>query len=265
MVEGRVVGVLNVESPQEDAFTEYDELLLMTLAGQAATAIKHAEDLERDRQEALWERSGDIVHRLSNPTGAILWRIERLREKNADLFSNDDYLARSVADIERNVLRIQGMTTELQEGASEPLAPLDVWSLLTSALERVEIPENIKVATQRVDQLPPVLASRKLADVFYNLITNALEAMPEGGRLGIGAAAEDQQWVEVSVRDTGRGIPPGLQDEVFTPYFTTKEEQGHGLGLWWSKTFVERCRGTITVNSKVGEGSCFTVRLRVAP
>jgi signal transduction histidine kinase len=205
------------------------------------------------------------VHRLSNPAGAIRWRIERLREKKADLLTSDDYLAKSLADIERNTLKIQGMVRELKEGPVESLAPFEVWALLTSALGRTEVPQSVEVIAAPEVRLPRVLTTRKLEDVFYNLMTNAVEAMPDGGRLEISAEVKDQDWVEVSIRDTGRGIPDYLLEDIFTADFTTKKEEGHGLGLWWSKAFVEKCGGMITVQSQVGEGSCFTVRLQVAP
>jgi signal transduction histidine kinase len=144
----------------------------------------------------------------------------------------------------------------------EPLTPFEVWTLLNPALNRVEIPQNIKVIAAPDYSLPRVLASRKLEDVFYNLITNAVEAMPEEGTLEIAVGVKGPGWVDVSVRDTGRGIPQYLLTELFTPSFTTKEVAGHGLGLWWSKALVEKCGGSIEVQSEVGKGSCFTVRLQ---
>jgi GAF domain-containing protein len=259
-----VIGVLNVESPRVGAFTKHDEDLLMALAGQAATAIRTAEASERKRLEEIGERSGDIVHRLTNPTGAMRWRIARLREKRADLLESDDYLASSLEDIERNTLKIQGMVRELKEGAPEALAPLEVWPLLTSALDRIEIPQSIEVIARPDNHLPQVLATQKLENVFYNLIANAVEAMPDKGKLEITANVKGEDWVEVSIRDTGRGIPDYLLEEIFEASFTTKKEEGHGLGLWWSRAFVDKCGGTITVQSQMGEGSCFAVRLRVA-
>jgi GAF domain-containing protein len=265
IVRGEGIGVINLESPVPGHFTEEHVDLLESMASHAAAAMASAR-AARDRElAAVGEKSGDIVHRLSNPAGAIRWRIERLREKKADLLTSDDYLAKSLADIERNTLKIQGMVRELKEGPVESLAPFEVWALLTSALGRTEVPQSVEVIAAPEVRLPRVLTTRKLEDVFYNLMTNAVEAMPDGGRLEISAEVKDQDWVEVSIRDTGRGIPDYLLEDIFTADFTTKKEEGHGLGLWWSKAFVEKCGGMITVQSQVGEGSCFTVRLQVAP
>lgn len=264
VVRGETIGVINFESPVPGYFTEEHVALLEPMASHAAAAMANARAV-RDRElAAVGEKSGDIVHRLSNPTGAIRWRLERLQEKEADLINSHDYLAKSLADIERNALKIQGMVRELKESAPELLAPFEVWPLLTSALGRIEIPSNIELISNPEDSLPRVLTNQKLEDVFYNLMINAVEAMPEGGRLEIITEVKDQDWVEASIRDTGRGIPDYLLEEIFTASFTTKGEEGHGLGLWWSKAFAERCGGTIEVQSELGKGSCFTVRLQVA-
>jgi GAF domain-containing protein len=262
--EDRVIGVLNVESPSEGAFTVHDEVLLMTLAGQAATALKHNEDHERAKLAAVGEMSGDMVHRLNNPIGAILWRIERLREKKADLLSSDVDLAKALEWIDGDARRIQDMVRDLKRRAAEPPSPFEVWPLLTAALSRILIPPSIQVVTYPATDLPKVLSTPKLESVFENLITNAVEAMPDGGRLEIIAEVEGEDWIHIFIRDAGRGIPLYLLEEIFKPTFTTKGEEGevHGLGLWWSRAFIEQCGGTIMAQSEVGKGSCLIVRLR---
>ena len=261
----RVIAVLDVQRTEVDSFDESDLFVLETLGHEVGVALENARYIEAEKLAAVGEKSGDIVHRVSGHIGAIRWRVERLREKKSDLLVSDDYLARSLADIERNALKIQGMVRELKEGVPEPLAPFEVWPLLTSALDGVEIPQSIEVVASPDDRLPRVLTNPKLENVFYNLMINAVEAMPDGGRLEITTEVKDEDWVEASIRDTGRGIPDYLLEEIFTASFTTKDEEGHGLGLWWSRAFVEKCGGTIKVQSELGKGSCFTVRLRVAP
>jgi two-component system NtrC family sensor kinase len=156
------------------------------------------------------------------------------------------------------------MVRELKDGTPQPLAPFDLWPLLQSALDRIDIPGDIEAVTRPGERLPKVLSNRKLEDVFFNLLANAVEAMPEGGKLEIGAEPDGEDWVTVVVQDTGRGIPDYLRKEIFTPAFSTKQDEGHGLGLWWSKAFVEKCGGSISVESEVGKGSRFVVRLRAA-
>jgi signal transduction histidine kinase len=117
------------------------------------------------------------------------------------------------------------------------------------------------------DPLPPVQANRRLVSLFANLLSNALEAMPTGGTLEVGAeVVNGGQKVQLWVRDTGRGIPDYLQGEVFRPYFSTKKDKGlsHGLGLWWAKLYLEGLGGSIGFQSQSGVGSKFVVKLPVS-
>ena len=124
--------------------------------------------------------------------------------------------------------------------------------------------------TTFAERLPPVRAdAEQLLQVFLNLSLNALQAMPQGGKLLIstglrratrrGAAAA---FLEVRFRDTGVGIPPGDLKNLFIPFFTTKEK-GTGLGLPISQRIIENHGGTIEVRSQPGEGATFTVLLPV--
>ena len=112
--------------------------------------------------------------------------------------------------------------------------------------------------------LPPVLADfDQLRIVFANLFRNAFEAMPEGGRLSVTAAAAGGA-VEVAVRDTGVGIAPELLGRVTEPLYSTKA-RGLGLGLAIARAILEKNDGNLRVASERGHGSTFTVLLRAAP
>ena len=102
-----------------------------------------------------------------------------------------------------------------------------------------------------------------MRQVFINLISNAIDAMDKGGELRI-TASSDNELVKVTIADTGCGIPPEQLDKIFDQFYTTKGEQGTGVGLWVAKGIVERSGGTIRVSSCVEparSGSCFTVTL----
>jgi signal transduction histidine kinase len=92
-----------------------------------------------------------------------------------------------------------------------------------------------------------------------NLFKNALEAMPQGGELTIATRVENNQ-VEVSISDTGEGMPPEVRANIFQPYFTTKEK-GTGLGLAICKNIVEEHGGCMLVDSQPGKGSTFTIQI----
>jgi signal transduction histidine kinase len=99
--------------------------------------------------------------------------------------------------------------------------------------------------------------------VFVNLLLNAVDAMEEvGGTLTVSTRQLEDGMVEVQVMDSGKGIPEEHIDKIFTPFFTTKwPKKGTGLGLPISKRIIKNHQGMITVESQVGKGTCFTIRL----
>ncbi|MDI6755309.1 MAG: ATP-binding protein, partial [Thermodesulfobacteriota bacterium] len=103
----------------------------------------------------------------------------------------------------------------------------------------------------------------QLKEVFLNIISNAGEAMPDGGTLTVSSGVNNGGGViEVIIRDTGQGVPPENLNKIFMPFFTTKKiGQGTGLGLAIAYGIVKMHRGLIDVESKVGEGTTFSVRL----
>src|SRR4029077_285175 len=140
----------------------------------------------------------------------------------------------------------------------------------TLQLMAKEEASHFEIVTAFADRLPPVRAdAEQLLQVFLTLSLNALQAMPQGGRLLIstglrratrrGAAAA---FFEVRFRDTGVGIPPGDIKNLFIPFFTTKDK-GTGLGLPISQRIIENHGGTIEVRSQPGEGATFTVLLPI--
>src|SRR5262249_6140646 len=119
-------------------------------------------------------------------------------------------------------------------------------------------------ATDFPPDLPAVLAdAEQLCIVFGNLIRNAREAMPQGGRLALSGRAADG-GVEVAVADTGVGIPPEDLGRVTEPLYSTKA-RGLGLGLALARAILEKNKGSLRVASAPGRGTTFTVRLTAAP
>jgi signal transduction histidine kinase len=124
------------------------------------------------------------------------------------------------------------------------------------------VPEGISVLRSWNDDLPPLRGDRdQLRQVLLNLVTNAYDAMPDGGLLALTATA-DATGVALSVGDTGPGIDDDVRARIFEPFFTTKAK-GIGLGLAVTRRIVEAHGGSIDVRSS-GTGSSFEVRLQVA-
>jgi signal transduction histidine kinase len=137
----------------------------------------------------------------------------------------------------------------------------------TLALVKKELAMNdILVRSEFSESAKAWVNSDDLKQIFLNLILNAKEAMPYGGKLYIRTATHDHDTVQIDFSDTGVGIPPGIQDKVFDPFFTYgKEGKGVGLGLTIVHSAIERNRGQITLTSEVDKGATFRIVLPQQP
>jgi two-component system NtrC family sensor kinase len=148
------------------------------------------------------------------------------------------------------------------------LESVDVTELIQASLRLVgnELMLNgIETQTELADGLPRVRGQfRNFQQLFLNLFLNAIQAMPEGGRLSVRAGVDNGEYVRVDVADTGCGIPQECIDRIFEPFFTTKPiGQGTGLGLSVSYGIMQEVGGRITVESELGNGTTFSVLLPV--
>ena len=125
-------------------------------------------------------------------------------------------------------------------------------------LQKNGLPENVKVSV-KVETGKVVADSTFINRIMYNLVNNAVQAMPKGGKLFIHAYKEADDTI-ISIKDTGVGIPEGVKGKLFTPMFTTKSK-GQGFGLAVIKRMTESLGGTVSFESQEGKGTTFTVRL----
>jgi signal transduction histidine kinase/ActR/RegA family two-component response regulator len=237
------------------------------------------EDLQRTRRtlvqaeklKAMGQMAGGVAHDFNNILGAILARTEllKLEELPPRVEEGLRSILRSALDGATVVRRIQDFTRVTEERDFEPV---DLGELVDDVLDMTRAVWRDKAhrlgVTYEVERsLEPrvrVLGNAaELREVIHNLLINALDAMPSGGRLGLAVHAEERQ-AELEVRDSGHGMPPEVLERAFDPFFTTKGARGNGLGLSVSYGIVERHGGEISASSSPGEGSRFRVRLPLA-
>jgi signal transduction histidine kinase len=284
MREGNPIGVIVVNRGQPGSFSASQIELLKTFAAQAVIAIENVrlfnELQEANRQLAAASQHkseflANMSHELRTPMNAILGFSEVLSERmfgdlNAkqeeylkDIHASGQHLLSLINDI-LDLSKVEAGRMELE------LTDFDLPAALERAVmlvrERAER-RSIVVDTKLDGGLGQVRADeRKVRQVALNLLSNAIKFTPEGGRIEVAAVPRDE-WVEVSVSDTGIGIAPEDQQKVFEEFrqvgTADKKAEGTGLGLALSRKFIELHGGRIWVTSETGRGSTFTFTLPV--
>lgn len=213
-----------------------------------------------ERLATLGQVAGGVAHELRNPLNVVKTSVYYLlNARNPTPEKQAEHLKR----IERQVEAADGVITALSNFAKMPLPslqPVPLAPLVRNALELNAPGEAVRVEFDVPESLPPALADGgQTLIVFCNLIRNACDAMPDGGRLTVRGRGNGR-GVEVDVADTGVGIPPQNLAHVMEPLYSTKA-RGLGLGLAIARAILEKNQGTLHVVSEVGRGSTFTVRL----
>ena len=238
------------------------------------TARKQMEEQLREAREelarkekltALGQLAGTVGHELRNPLAVMNNAVYFLKSvlSGADATVRE-YLGILKGEIE-NSERIISDLLDFSRTRKPQTQPVDVRDLIEQSCGRCAIPEIVSLRWDIPEDLPQASADpRQMEQVFQNLVTNAVQAMPAGGELRINArvVAREQggDRVAVSVADTGEGISSENMLKLFQPLFTTKI-RGVGLGLVASKNITEANGGAITVQSEQGKGTTFTVTL----
>jgi signal transduction histidine kinase len=216
-----------------------------------------------ERLATLGQISGGIAHELRNPLNVVKTSVYYLKHaRNASPAKQVEHLDR----IERQVESADRVITALASFAKMPapkLAPVDIAGCLRETLTAEPPAETIAVEWDVPEDLPRGRGDRdQLVIVFGNLIRNACDAMPGGGRLTLSARAADGR-LSVEVRDTGVGIDAEQIGRIMEPLYSTKA-RGLGLGLAIARAILERVQGRLRVASEVGRGSSFVAELPAA-
>ncbi len=219
--------------------------------------------IRKEKLAVLGQLSGAIGHELRNPLGVIK-NVAYLLKMNIDI--TDPEIKESLEILEKEVERSEKIITNILNFAQpKPIMSkkTNLNDVVKEALTNVVIPKNIKLMNKLDESLLIILADPDLLTlVFGNLIYNSIQAMPDGGKLTIDSSSAEQDWVTMSITDTGSGIPDDMLDKIFEPLYTTKAK-GIGLGLPITKDIVEKHGGSIEVQSKIGKGTTFNIKLPV--
>jgi len=277
----RVIGFLNLwDERVPEAFASDEIALMLEVGEQIATVVENSKLYERmrerDRLAALGEMAAGLAHEIRNPLGAIKGAAQYLAP--AQVGDDDGEILQVIID---EVDRLNAVVTQFLDYArpvKPNVVPVDVNEVVdrTVKLLQVDLDESIAIELQ-LDPAGPMAMSdpEQLKQVLVNLVQNAVQAMPAGGRitLSTGSSHDDPagfhlsgrstDFVEIRVKDTGPGLPEEHREHIFVPFFTTKKG-GTGLGLAISQRIIRSHGGTISAQSRPGEGAEFLIRLPAA-
>ncbi len=221
--------------------------------------------IQSEKMAAIGQLAAGIAHELRNPLAIVMNALYDLgqivdggnAEAQEDLRIAEEEIGRAQAII-KNLL-------EFSRESGAELERLDVNELLSRTLQlmRKYLENNGVHVSTDLGVIPPCLANlNAMRQIFLNLITNAVQAMPDGGELALVTGVVGANRIRVEVRDTGVGIAPEHLQDIFNPFYTTKAPgQGTGLGLSVVHTILQRYQGEIRVRSELGTGTTFTIEL----
>ncbi|MDA8214842.1 MAG: ATP-binding protein [Nitrospiraceae bacterium] len=265
-------------SISEGNFRKIEGIILNDELGAVIKAINFMSEELRNREEQIIQSkklaslgvlTAGVAHELTNPLNNISMIAQTYtelydklnREERIEFMNKVEGETERIKEIVRNLL-------DFSKPKEANLKKTNINEVISKTLNLVQNMidiSNIETRLNLKDGLPPLfIDEHQIQQVLVNLITNAVQAMSGGGVLFIASRdGSSSGFVEVTVMDTGKGIPPEFLPHIFDPFFSTKGVGGTGLGLSVSYGIIKKHKGDIRVESKVGVGTTFTIELPV--
>lgn len=219
---------------------------------------------QTEKMVSIGRLASGVAHEINNPLSGITLCFKNLIESNVDSQTKEK-LVMAINDSLQKIKNIVEQLLDFSRMTVTEKKSVDLNSLIDRMLVLLNYPaskKDVKVVKDLAVEVPEILIDEnKMSQVFMNIMINALQAMDCGGSLTIRTRA-DNGYCVVSIEDTGDGIPPDVMPHIFDPFYTTKGiGEGTGLGLSVSKGIVEQHGGIIEVDSTVGAGTTFLIKL----
>ncbi|MEX0723386.1 MAG: ATP-binding protein [Gracilimonas sp.] len=228
------------------------------------------DDLAKAEREAAWkEMAQQVAHEIKNPLTPMKLNLQHLERQLKASGKDLNVLKPNIEKIASNMIgqieslsKIASDFSKFAQPTQQEFAPVEVNELLISIAELYAAEESLTIKTQISENKLWVHGVKdELRRVLVNLVKNAHEAMPDGGKVILSSSLlETKKDVYITVQDNGEGIPEGSKDQIFVPNFSTKSS-GTGLGLAITKKIISEHNGKISFTSTPGEGTTFTIRL----
>jgi signal transduction histidine kinase len=271
------IGVLNLESSRENAFSKVGQVLAERFTRQVVNAIamtKVRADIENELQDQLMVLAADqvlnAVHRINNHVGAIRALVAQLLEDLDTVGSLDSRdLAKQIRMIQGDADRALEIPNELRKRIGTPKESVDVNAQVEAAIAGVKIPKYIQLVTDLPPGLPSIPCTA-LDLVVENLLLNAVKAMQDKpGQLRVATLLDQrlprEPFIVVSVKDAGVGMTTDELGHLFEPRQAGHRGSGLGFGMMWVRGWVRRAQGLIEIDSKLGSGTTVNIRFQIDP
>jgi two-component system, chemotaxis family, CheB/CheR fusion protein len=221
--------------------------------------------VDAETLSAIGRTAGMVGHDIRNPLQAITSDVYLAKTDLSEMPEGEakEGIKESLEGVEKNVEYINKIVQDLQDYA-KPSAPVaketDLEVLCEEIIKKNSVPDKIRASCSVDENVKKIVADPELLRrILTNLVSNAVQAMPNGGELKFHAYKEDSNTV-IEIKDTGVGIPDEIKSKLFTPLFTTKSK-GQGFGLAVVKRLTEAMSGTVSFESENGKGTKFIIRL----
>jgi K+-sensing histidine kinase KdpD len=264
--EGEIVGAFQFLNKKGGAFSDEDEAFIEGFSIHAALAIENArmarQMVDNERLSAVGRMASTIIHDIKNPMNTLRLYAQVIKSK-----TGNEEASRYADEIMRQVDRFVHMTQDILDysrGISEMhIVTVSLGDSMNDVLNFLELElsrKNVSLSRTLAYSGPVSMDVEKMIRVFYNLATNAVDAMPKGGSLMVETSRTGDD-IHIVFTDTGEGMPDEVRGRMFEPFFTHGKKHGTGLGLAIVKKIIDDHKGTIEVKSEAQKGTTFDICL----
>jgi signal transduction histidine kinase len=252
----------------EQEIKRYAEELEMRVDERTAELVEtHKRLVTQERIAALGRAAAQVAHEVKNPLAGLLLYSLHLKGKATNFSESETYLVDKIVETINHLISRVEQILSFARPVSLSVRPGNVSQFVNDILEllRPQLTANRVDVRLSLGQEPAyaMVDESSMRGALMNLILNAIEAMPEGGTLNI-AVDQTEDPLRLEITDTGRGIAEEEAKKIFEPFYTTKA-QGLGLGMPYAKKIIDQHRGTVCLNSRLGEGTTISITLPAAP
>ena len=264
--DGKIIGVFQLLNKKNDAFGKEDEQFIEAFSAHASIAIENArlaqEMVQSERLSAVGRMASVIIHDIKNPMGTLRVYAQVMKKK-----SGNEEAGKLADEMIRQVDRFVNMTQEILDftrGVSASnFAEVEFSEVMDGVLTFIEndlTKNNIQLVKHTQFKGKVMLDQDKMVRVFYNIASNARDAMPNGGSLTV-STTEENGFVRVDFTDTGSGMPEEVKKRIFEPFMTYGKKHGTGLGMAIVKKVIDDHKGRIEIDSEMGKGTTIKIFL----